>query len=314
MFEGMEYVYEVYKERSFSKAAKKLYISQPSLSANIKRVEAKVGYPIFDRTTKPLGLTEFGKKYIQSVEQILLVESEFHNFANNWADLRTGTLVLGGSSLFSSWVLPFLMGRFAGMYPMVKHVLVEENTVMLTKHLQDGGVDLVLDYALPDEKAFEKRLFRKEHLLLAVPKQFEINKKLENYHVRPEWIGNQYFMQEEVPVVPMDAFDKEPFILLKPGNDTRKCGMRICNSCGFTPRSVLELDQQMTSYNVTCSGMGISFIGDTLVTRVPENPNVVYYKLPLELGERGVYFYWRSGRYISRAMEEFLQLACKDDK
>ena len=51
MFQGMEYVYEVYKQKSFSKAAAKLYISQPSLSANVKRIEKKVGYPLFDRST-----------------------------------------------------------------------------------------------------------------------------------------------------------------------------------------------------------------------------------------------------------------------
>ena len=54
MFQGMEYVYEVYKEKSFSKAAANLFISQPSLSANVKRVENRIGYPIFDRSTKPL--------------------------------------------------------------------------------------------------------------------------------------------------------------------------------------------------------------------------------------------------------------------
>ena len=313
MFEGMKYVYEVYKERSFSKAAKKMYISQPSLSANIKRVETKVGYPIFDRTTKPLGLTEFGKKYIQSVEQIMSVESDFSDFINDWTELKTGTLVLGGSNLFSSWVLPSLMGQFARKYPMVKIVLVEESTAALTTHLQNGDVDLVLDYGLPDENAFEKKMFRKEHLLLAVPKNFEVNQKLENYQIRPEWICNQYFMQNEVPVVPVEAFREEPFIMLKPGNDTRKCGMRICGSYGFIPRSVLELDQQMTSYNVTCSGMGISFIGDTLVTRVPGNNSVVYYKLPIDLSERKLYFYWKCGRYMSRVMEEFLLLACRSD-
>lgn len=54
MFQGMEYIYEVYKEKSFSKAAAALFISQPSLSANVKRVENRIGYPIFDRSTKPL--------------------------------------------------------------------------------------------------------------------------------------------------------------------------------------------------------------------------------------------------------------------
>ena len=51
MFQGMEYVYEVYKEKSFSKAAANLFISQPSLSANVRRVEARIGYPVFDRST-----------------------------------------------------------------------------------------------------------------------------------------------------------------------------------------------------------------------------------------------------------------------
>ena len=49
MFRGMEYVYAVYQEKSISRAAERLCISQPSLSANIKRIEGKVGYPLFDR-------------------------------------------------------------------------------------------------------------------------------------------------------------------------------------------------------------------------------------------------------------------------
>ena len=66
MFQGMEYIYEVYKEKSFSKAAAALFISQPSLSANVKRVENRIGYPIFDRSTKPLQLTEVGKLHTGS--------------------------------------------------------------------------------------------------------------------------------------------------------------------------------------------------------------------------------------------------------
>ena len=110
MFQGMEYVYEVYKERSFSKAAANLFISQPSLSANVKRIEKKIGYPIFDRSTKPLGLTECGRHYIDAVEHIMQVENGFHDFVNDWSNLKTGQLILGGSSFFSSWVLPPLIG------------------------------------------------------------------------------------------------------------------------------------------------------------------------------------------------------------
>ena len=64
MFRGMEYVYAVWKERSFSSAAKKLYISQPALSNSIKRVEDKVGTPLFDRSTSPIQLTDVGQEYL----------------------------------------------------------------------------------------------------------------------------------------------------------------------------------------------------------------------------------------------------------
>ena len=62
MFGGINYVYEVYRTQSFSKAAKNLYISQPSLSAMIKKIEAKVGAPLFDRSTNPIQLTEYGEQ------------------------------------------------------------------------------------------------------------------------------------------------------------------------------------------------------------------------------------------------------------
>ena len=70
MFTWKKYVCEVYRERSFSKAAQNLYISQPSLSARIKKVEEQIGVPLFDRSTSPLQLTEAGRIYIRAAEEI----------------------------------------------------------------------------------------------------------------------------------------------------------------------------------------------------------------------------------------------------
>ena len=61
MFDGMDYVYEVYLARSFSAAAKKLFISQPALSAAVKKVEKQLGITIFDRSTNPITLTQAGR-------------------------------------------------------------------------------------------------------------------------------------------------------------------------------------------------------------------------------------------------------------
>ena len=90
--------------------------------------------------------------------------------------------------------------------------------------------------------------------------------------------------------------------------------MKILAGHNITPDIRFELDQQLTSYNITCSGMGISFISDTLIKQVPFHPGVVYYKLDGSLCQRNLYFYWKNGRYFSRAMEEFLNIAKGDAK
>ena len=117
------------------------------------------------------------------------------------------------------------------------------------------------------------------------------------------------FLDKKTAPVPLEQFKDEAFILLKQENDTRRRSTLLCQANGFSPRVVLELDQQMTSYNITCAGMGISFISDTLVRHVTPHPDVIYYKLPGAETRRNLYFYWKNGKYISRAMEEFLNIA-----
>ena len=79
----MHYVYEVYKEMNFSKAASNLFISQPSLSAAVKKAENQIGFPIFDRSSNPIQLTELGKEYIRSIETIMEIENSFQNYVNS---------------------------------------------------------------------------------------------------------------------------------------------------------------------------------------------------------------------------------------
>lgn len=310
MFQGMDYVYQVYKEKSFSKAAASLFISQPSLSANVKRVENRIGYPIFDRSTKPLGLTECGKEYIRCIEEILAVEKGFSDFVHDWENLKTGSLTLGGSNIFSSWILPGLISDFASRYPSIKINLIEENTMQLTELLQKGTVDLILDNTALDSSVFFSRTFQEEHLILAVPRQFAVNDSLCEFQIPDKMIKSGEFLKDSIPAVPLTAFDKLPFIMLKNENDTGKRARLICQSAHFEPNIILNMDQQMTAYNICQSGLGICFVGDIMLLRIPHNNDIVYYKLPTQHNSRKVRFYWKKGRYFSRAMEEFLNFSC----
>ncbi|MDO5425308.1 MAG: LysR family transcriptional regulator [Eubacteriales bacterium] len=307
MFQGMEYIYEVYKERSFSRAARNLYISQPSLSATVKRIETRVGSPIFDRSTTPIGLTECGKKYIECVESILAIQNSFQNYLGDLGGLKTGHLSLGGTHLFSSYVLPPLIGRFTKAYPQVTVDLIEENSANLELLLMNGSLDLVVDNSRFNETLFSHRLYQPEHLLLAVPSSFAINQSLQAYRLPGDHIRRGIHLEDGIPSVPLEAFRDEPFVFLKPENDTRHREMALCRKAGFSPRIILELDQQVTAYNITGSGMGISFISDTLARHIPPHPHVTYYKLDGPESCREIHFYWKTGKYVSKAMEIFLE-------
>ena len=102
MFTWKKYVYEVYKEKSFTKAAQNLYISQPSLSARIKKIEEYIGEPLFDRSTMPLQLTEVGEVYIKAAEEIAQIEQRVENYINDLSGLKTGSLAVGASTLFAA--------------------------------------------------------------------------------------------------------------------------------------------------------------------------------------------------------------------
>ena len=309
MFQGKEYIYKVYKEQSFSKAARAMYISQPSLSASVKRVEEKVGMPLFDRSTKPLALTECGRKYIEAVEKMMAAEQEFTEYVSDREALQTGTLIVGGSSLFSALVLPPLIREFQKRFPAVTVRLVEENSTVLHELLRDGQIDLLLDNCPSQPEIFEDLLYREEHLLLAVPEANPVNEKLKEYRLTREQIASPGAVPEAVP---LEAFRGEQFIMLRSSNDTRSRAGEILRSAGITPSVLFELDQQMTAFHVTCSGVGISFVSDTLVLSSPQIRDVVYYRLPEEYSRRKVRFFWKKGRYVSRIMREFLS-ACDEE-
>lgn len=307
VFQGMEYVYQVYKEGSFLKAAEKLFISQPSISATVRRIEERLGCQLFDRSVKPLQLTECGAQYISSVEKIMAIEREFSEYVNDWGGLRQGKLILGGSSLFSSLVLPPLMAAFRKKYPHIQIELVEETTARLEQMLLHGLLDLVVDYTIPNPERYTSSVVEEDYLILSVPGANQLNTKLTRYQLAPEQIGTA--AQERVPPVPLEMFRDEAFILLKPENDSRIRAEKLCEEKGFSPKVIMEFDQQMTAYLVSCSGTGISFASSSMVSRIKPNPSTCYYRLPGQISHRQVRIFWKQGRYLTRAMEEFLRIA-----
>ena len=308
MFQGMHYIYEVYKEMNFSRAARNLFISQPSLSAAVKKAEAQIGFPVFDRSSNPIQLTDLGREYIRSIETIMEVENSFQNYVNDMRELKSGSISIGGTNLFASYVLPPVLSRFTELYPQIHVHLTEATTSELTKRLFSGSLDLLIDNQSMDPAIYGKSFFCEEHLLLTVPTQFASNQRLKNYALTAADIRENRHLNSHIPPVPLKDFQDEPFLLLRAGNDTRKRADRICHNSHFLPQIKLELEQQITAYNLSRYGMGISFSSDTLIRHVPEDERLVYYKLDHQDALREVNFYYKRKRYMPKTVTTFLEM------
>lgn len=308
MFVWKKYVYEVYKERSFTKAAQNLYISQPSLSARIKKIEEIIGEPLFDRSTTPLQLTEVGKVYIEAAEEITQIEQRVENYINNLAGLKTGNLAVGASTLFAAYVVPSLITQFNQKFPDVHIQLIEGNTAELEEMLGSNALDFVIDNYHYDSILYNKELYCEENILLAVPKHFAVNEELGMYQLSYKNIKNKNYLNQKYPAVPLGRFADLPFIMLTQGNDTRTRGDRLCRNVGFKPNIVLEFNQQSTAYMASSTQLGATFISDILVSQLPAFENLVYYKLDGEEAKRKVFFYYKTHKYKTRVMEEFIRM------
>lgn len=308
MFTWKKYVYEIYKEKSFSKAAQNLYISQPSLSARIKKIEQQIGAPIFDRSTTPLRMTEVGEAYITASEKIFQIEQDMENYINDLNTLKSGSITIGASNLFAAYTLPPFITKFKQCFPDINIRLTEGNTTQLEELLCNNTVDMVFDNNHYDNILYDKGLYNEEAILLAVPRSFSVNEEVEEYQLTPEDLQNKTYFSSECQAVPLHAFSQTPFIMLTPGNDTRIRGDKLCREAGFQPDIVLEFNQQATAYMAATTQMGATFSSDILVSRQPSFDNLVYYKLEGEAARRKVYFYYKRHKFKTRAMEEFIRM------
>ena len=299
----MNYVYEVYRQRSFTKAAQALYIAQPSLSQMVRKAEARIGAPIFDRSTSPIGVTELGRAYIRAAEQVLQIEADLQQYLDDTEKCLTGALTLGGTTFFTSYVLPPLVSAYSERYPGVELRLHEAHTGQLKQELQEGTLDFALDNTLLDPAIYEAVEIQTEQVILAVPRALPVNEKAAAFRLSAKELP-----QAGAPCVPLELFADTPFLLLKEGNDTRSRAEQLCAQAGFEPKIRLALDQQLAAYNLAGYGLGAAFISDTLALSAPPDERLCFYRIDSPDATRSISLFYKRTRVFSAPMRAFLDL------
>ena len=160
-------------EKSFTRAAEILYVSQPSLSKQIKILENRLGVVLLNREHNTISLTEGGRVFLQYSERILALCEESCRALNDVKNGDRGNLTVGASQTIGTYLMPRVLALFAQNYPQINIKVQVDSTRVITKNIVNRDIDIaVVGGDVPEElkKNLDIENFVEDELILIVPK------------------------------------------------------------------------------------------------------------------------------------------------
>lgn len=301
----IEYVLAVAEERSFSKAAKKLFVTQPSLSKFIINLESSLGVTLFDRSSSPITVTEAGNIFIETANRMKELEDDMAIKMNDLAGLRNGTLRIGTSPFYAANMLLKTVLHFHKKYPDIQISIHEDSYRNLEDGILKGDIDIMIGTAKVDEELFNTEELCMEKLYLAVPQGRAINKKCSDIVLEAEDIitnSENLFIRGSVN---LNLFRKERFIMQSGGAASSSAIKKICRNAGFDPDISLRSNNLDTIFAFVNAGLGVAFIPDTYIkfSDITEHP--CYYSIACPDVETYIKLIYKKNKYLSRSAIEF---------
>ena len=311
MQQDMRYVYEIYRQKSFSKAAQALFITQPALSIAIGKLEASLGMPLFDRSTRPISLTPAGHIYLQTIEQTRALEQDLRHQLDDIRALRTGTIPIGSSHFINACILPEVLTRFNRRFPQVKLNLLEGSSHAMARMLEQREIDLTFSCDEAVIQDFTNTPVFTDTILLAVPQDVPCpadRSKYSSARLTAADILAGRHLAPGCPSVDLKDFAAEPFILLRSGNNLHDRAMHFFREAGIEPTVKMELSQMATASRLAEAGFAATFLSDRLVT---SESRLHFYRLAHPESHRIFHALTSPKRYLPAAVKAFID--CLND-
>lgn len=301
-----EYIYMVYQKGSFSKAAQALYLTQPALSIAIQKVESEIGMPLFDRSQKPLALTEAGRIYIEALEEMKLLENRLQSQLLDLTSMNVGNVRIGATSYLLSCILPPVLLRFKKQYPGITLDIVEAGSYELRELLKDQKLDMMFLSRIEEHPFFEGRPAFQDRIIVAVPANLPVNKRIKEFAMTGTDIQMGRPWREDQPCIDLKVLKEVPFILLESKYELRRRSDRFFEECGIQPEVCMEVSQIVTAYTLAQARVGATFIPDRAVTGNCED--LLFYKLDSPYSDRNMQIATNKKSYISSPVKRFIEV------
>lgn len=301
----IEYVLTLAHYKSFSKAAQKLYVTQPSLSQYILGIEKQLGTSLFDRSTSPIRLTEAGEAFVQTAKKIKALEDNLTNELADMTHLNRGSLKIGASSFRASCLLARSIATFCNTYQGISVSITEDDIDQLKTMVKDGELDVIIGTGNFDNKYFHTEELATERLYLAVAINNPINDRLKEFRLEHADIKNRTLNYLKAKPIDLIEIAGQPFVSADHGEFGSTILTSICQKSGFEPNIVFKVKNLETVFSLLTANLGVSLIPDTLIRFGNVMSHPYYYMLDDTISLNTISLVSRKSGYFTNAATEY---------
>ncbi|QNB46047.1 LysR family transcriptional regulator [Thermanaerosceptrum fracticalcis] len=239
---GIKVFLTVVEKKSFSKAAKALFLTQPAVSFQIQMLEEYYGTRLFDRVNRTINLTAAGELLLKYANEMSILQAQLEREMQELTGKIRGKLIIGASTTIGEWVLPIIVGSFKKKHSDVELSLEIHNTEDIEHRLLEGELDIGFVEGPVHGKEIVKEKFIDDELVLVIPPGHPLSKK------------------EEVSV---SDFVNYPFILREKGSGTRVVMEKALDLAGYPHEKldvIMEIGSTSAILEAVQKGLGISLV------------------------------------------------------
>ena len=276
--------------KSFTRAGRRLHMTQPAVTSQIRQIEEHFNTRLFDREHNRIELTAAGRQVEKYAKRILALYSEMNGSLRELTDDMAGTLLLGASMTIAEYDLPRLLVRFKQRFPEVNVRLLMSNTGGIVQMVVENRIDLGLVEGPVHNRSLAVRRYDLDKLVVALPPEHPLAGE---------------------PRIPFTALRGVPLILREEGSGTREVFLDHAHAAGFALDDfdvVMELGSPEAIKGAVETGLGITIISIATLRREIAQGTLRAVDLDPPI-ERPFSFVHRKQKFRVPAVEELLHFA-----
>ncbi len=279
----LRYLVALADHRHFGRAAEACFVSQPTLSTQIRKLEDELEVELFERSPRHIMLTDVGARVVERARVVLRETEQIREIARRTQDPEAGSLRLGLFPTLGPYLLPHVVQRIRASYPRLELLLVEEKTEDVLRGLREGSLDAgILALPVHDDQLHVEPLFD-EPFVLAVPM------------AHPLAASDQ--------AVAADVMEGESLLLLEDGHCLRDQALAVCHLAGAAERAGFRATSLETLRQMVAAGVGMTLLPMLAVRPpVPMSNDMRLIPFTAPVPTRQIAMVWRK----TSAFREFL--------